>query len=55
MPKSPKLLERRLFQLCLDNLAVVFNGVLCDVRAYTVTVFTVAKYASGTGKTLPSP
>lgn len=31
---------------------IVFNCVLCDFRAYTVTVFTVAPHESGARKAL---
>jgi len=39
MPKSPNQLSNCLNRAKTSVILSVFDGVLCDVRAYTVTVF----------------
>ena len=38
MSKSPKQLSNCLLRAEVGVVLIVFDGVLCDVRAYTVTV-----------------
>ena len=51
MPKSPNQLSNCLNRAKTSVILSVFDGVLCDVRAYTVTV-SVTIHGSGTRKAI---
>ena len=53
--KSPKQLTNCLKISETSVILIVFNGVICDVSAYTVTIFSVTLHECGTRNTLLGP
>ena len=55
LSKSPKQLPNCLKIAETSIVLILFNGVIFDVSAYTVTIFTVALNESGTGNNILGP